>query len=203
MACDLTRGRLIDCKDTIGGLKAIYMCLAYSNNVEAVATITATEMTDADFANWSAASGGAMTVFKYDLIPNLSSMTVNINSDNANGTAFFEQTLSVTLQKIDHDMTNELRLMAYSRAQIFVLDQNDNCFLLGLNNGCHVTGGTIITGAAMGDQNGYTVEWAAQEKNGLIQLPATGGVSAAKYPFDTLVDVIADPTDIVITEGTL
>ena len=69
-------------------------------------------MTTAGFATWSGASGSATTVFKYDLVPNLSSLTVTINSDNANGTTFFTQALSVTLQKIDHDMTNELRLMA-------------------------------------------------------------------------------------------
>tara|TARA_R100001594_G_scaffold2197_3_gene8874 strand:+ start:1657 stop:2253 length:597 start_codon:yes stop_codon:yes gene_type:complete len=198
MACDITRGRLIDCKDTIGGLKAIFIAKAYSNNVAAVATISTTEMTDAGFDSWSAASGGATTVFKYDLVPNLSSMTVNINSDNANGTTFFEQTLSVVLQKIDHDMTNELRLMAYSRAQIFVQDQNDNVFLLGKDHGCHVSGGTVITGTAMGDQNGYTIEWGAQEKNALIQLPPTAGPATAKYPFDGL----ADEADLTITVGT-
>ena len=155
-------------------------------------------MTTAGFATWSAQSGGATTVFKYDLIPNLSSMTVNVNSDNANGTTFFEQTLSVTLQKIDHDTTNELRLMAYSRSQIFVQDQNDNVFLLGMNNGCHVSGGTVITGTAMGDQNGYTIEWAAQEKNALIQLPASAGPATAKYPFDGL----ADESALTITVGT-
>ena len=199
MACDITRGRLIDCKDTIGGLKAIYICKAYNNNIEAVATIALTEMATAGFATWSAQSGSATTVFKYDLIPNLSSMTVNVNSDNANGTAFFEQTLSVVLQKIDHDTTNELRLMAYSRAQIFVQDQNDNVFLLGMNNGCHVTGGTIFTGVAMGDQNGYTIEWGAQEKNGLIQIPATDGPGTTDYPFDGLSD--ADSA-LTITVGT-
>ena len=198
MACDITRGRLIDCKDTIGGLKAIYICKNYNNNISAVATINTTEMTTAGFATWSGQSGSATTVFKYDLVPNLSSMTVNINSDNANGTAFFEQTLSVVLQKIDHDTTNELRLMAYSRAQIFVQDQNDNVFLLGMNNGCHVTGGTVITGTAMGDQNGYTIEWGAQEKNALIQLPASAGPATAKYPFDGL----ADEADLTITVGT-
>jgi hypothetical protein len=198
MACDITRGRLIDCKDTIGGLKAIYICKAYNNNINAVATINTTEMTTAGFATWSAQSGGATTVFKYDLIPNLSSMTVNINSDNANGTTFFEQTLSVVLQKIDHDMTNELRLMAYSRAQIFVQDQNDNVFLLGLDHGCHVSGGTVITGTAMGDQNGYSIEWAAQEKNALIQLPASAGPATAKYPFDG----VTDESALTITVGT-
>ena len=198
MACDITRGRLIDCKDTIGGLKAIFICKAYNNNIEAVAGITLTEMTDAGFDVWSAQESDKTIVFKYDLIPNLSSMNVNVNSDNANGTAFFEQTLSVVLQKIDHDSTNELRLMAYSRAQIFVQDQNDNVFLLGMNNGCHVTGGTIFTGTAMGDQNGYTIEWAAQEKNGLIQLPASLGPATAKYPFDGL----DDEADLTITVGT-
>ena len=134
MACDITRGRLIDCKDTIGGLKAIYIAKSYSNNVSATATINATEMTTAGFATWSCC-GGTVTVFKYDLVQNLSSLSVTINSDNANGTTFFTQALSVTLQKIDHDMTNELRLMAYARSQIFVQDANDNVFLLGIDGG--------------------------------------------------------------------
>ena len=198
MACDITRGRLIDCKDQIGGLRAIYICKTYNNNISATATINTTEMTTAGFATWSGASGSATTVFKYDLVPNLSSMTVNINSDAANGTSFFTQTLSVTLQKIDHDMTNELRLMAYSRAQIFVQDTNDNVFLLGIDNGCHVSGGSVVTGAGKGDMTGYTIEWTAEEKNALIQLPASAGPATAKYPFDGL----ADEAALTITVGT-
>ena len=197
MACDITRGRLIDCKDTVGGLKAIYIAKSYSNNVSAAATINATEMTTAGFATWSCC-GGTVEVFKYDLIPNLSSLNVTINSDNANGTTFFTQALSVTLQKIDHDMTNELRLMAYSRAQIFVQDSNDNVFLLGIANGCHVSGGTVITGTAKGDLNGYTIEWSAEENNALIQLPPYVSISDAKFPFDGL----ADESALTITKGT-
>ena len=197
MACNITRGRLIDCKDSIGGLKAIYIAKSYSNNISAVATINTTEMTTAGFATWSCC-GGTVEVFKYDLVQNLSSMTVNINSDNANGTTFFEQTLSVTLQKIDHDMTNELRLMAYSRSQIFVQDSMDNVFLLGIDGGCHVTGGTVVTGTAKGDMNGYTIEWGAQENNALIQLPASAGAATAKFPFDGL----TDEANLTITVGT-
>ena len=198
MACNLTRVRFVDCKDSIGGLKAIFMCKAFNNNIEQVATISNTEMTDAGFDVWSAQEAAKTIVFKYDLVPSLSSMTVNVNSDNANGTAFFEQTLSVTLQKIDHDMTNELRLMAYSRAQIFVQDSMDNVYLLGMVNGCHVTGGTVVTGAGKGDMSGYTIEWAAQENEALIQLPASAGPTTTKWPFDGL----ADEADLTITVGT-
>lgn len=198
MACNLTRARGIDCKYTIGGLRRIFLVKAYANNILENATITETEMTAGGFTNWSSAETNIVTVHQYNLIPNLSSMTVNINSDNANGTTFFNQTLSVTLQKIDHDSTNELRLMAYSRSQIFVEDSNNNCFLLGVQNGCHVTGGSVFTGVAMGDQNGYTIEWGAQEKNALIQLPASAGPATAKYPFDGL----ADESALTITVGT-
>ena len=200
MACDITRGRLIDCKDTIGGLKAIYIAKAYSNNILEKATISNTEMTDADWENWSAGDATNYVVFKYDLVPNLSSMNVTINSDNANGTTFFTQALSVTLQKIDHDMTNELRLMAYSRSQIFVQDSNDNVFMLGLENGCHVSGGTVVTGAAKGDMNGYTIEWTAEEKNALIQLPLATDPTATDFPFSGM--PAADITALTITKGT-
>jgi hypothetical protein len=186
MACDITRGRKIDCKNSIGGLKAIYFSKAYSNNILERATITNTEMTEADWENWTAGTGTAFALFKYELVSNLSSMTVNINSDNANGTTFFEQTLSVTLQKIDHDMTNELRLMAYSRAQIFVQDSNDNVYLLGLESGCHVSGGTVVTGTAKGDLTGYTIDFSAQEKDAIIQLPIAADPSADKFPFSGL-----------------
>ena len=95
-------------------------------------------------------------------------------------------------------MTNELRLMAYSRAQIFVQDSMDNVYLLGMVNGCHVTGGTVVTGAGKGDMSGYTIEWAAQENEALIQLPASAGPTTTKWPFDGL----ADEADLTITVGT-
>ena len=125
-------------------------------------------------------------------------MTVNVNSDNATGTLFFTQTLSVTLQKIDHDMTNELRLMGFSRAQIFVQDSMDNVYLLGITNGCTISGGTVVTGAAKGDMSGYTIEWTAEERNAMIQLPAYVSISDAKFPFDGLTDEDA----LTITAGT-
>ena len=42
-------------------------------------------------------------------------------------------------------------------------DYNGNFFLVGLENGGDVNGGTIVTGAAMGDLTGYTLTVNAQE----------------------------------------
>jgi len=201
MACNLTRGLLVDCKDQIGGLKRIFFVKSYCSNIRAKATFDGTnplEMDTAGFANWDIFSTGAVDVFQYDLRPNLSSVTVNINSDPATGTTFFEQTLSLTLQKLTVAQTNELKLISYNRSQVFVLDNNDNVFLLGMDNGVDVSGGTAVTGAAKGDMSGFTIDLRAEEKDPLIWLPATAGGGTAKYPFDGL----SDESDLAITVGT-
>lgn len=207
MACNLTRGLLVDCKDQIGGLKKIFFVNNYCGNIRSVATITSDEMTDAGFTNWDVAAddGGTdkVTVFQYDLRPNLSSMTVNYNSDPATGTTFFEQTLSVSLQKLSKDQTNEIKLICYNRAQVFVLDNNDNLFLMGMNNGVDVSGGTLVTGAAKGDMTGFTLELRAEETDPLVWIDRTAGVgdnagtATAQYPFDGL----ADSDKLIITTG--
>ena len=194
MACNLTRGLLVDCKDQIGGLKKIFFTQSYCGDIRASATFNGTnalQMDTAGFANWDIYGGSTVNVFQYDLRPNLSSMTVNVNSDPATGTTFFEQTLSITLQKLTVAQTNELKLISYNRSQIFVLDTNDNVFLLGMDNGCDVSGGTAVSGAAKGDMSGYTLEFRAEEKDPMIWLPATAGGGTAKYPFDGLSDEAA------------
>ena len=204
MACNLTAGRLVDCKDQIGGLKTIFFCADYSSNIGQHMTVNGTnalQIDTAGFTGWSAygtPTGSTMTLYKYDLRPNLSSMTVNFNADAATGTTFFTQTLSLTLQKIDAATSNQIKLLCYNRVQIFVQDTNDNVFLLGLNNGCDVSGGTIVSGAGKGDLTGYTIEFTAEEKEPLYNIKKTNG-SGTDYPFDQLGD--AD-SELTIVSGT-
>ena len=204
MACNLTRGLLVDCKDQIGGLKTIFFAANYSSNIGQHYTPNGTDPLQIDtagFTGWSAygtPTGSTMTLYKYDLRPNLSSMTVNINSDASAGTTFFSQTLSLTLQKISVAQANEIKLICYNRVQIFVQDNNDNVYLLGMNNGCDVTGGTIVTGAAKGDMSGFTLELEGQEKEPIFMIKRTAG-SGTDYPFDALGD--AD-SELTIVSGT-
>ena len=191
MSCDLTKGRQVDCKDSIGGLRTMYILPNYCGNIEASATIADLEMTDADFADWDTygdPTTDKQTLLQYDLRPNVSSLTVNFNSDAATGTSFWTSVLSVTLQKLDHDTTNQLKLAAYNRSQIFVRDAMDNIFLLGMNAGCNITSGTMVTGAAKGDLSGYTLEFTSEEKLPPIQVAPTAGPATTGYPWDALTD---------------
>lgn len=181
MACDLTQGRKAPCKDVVGGITAVY----FADYGDAG---TATLGADGEITDFSA----SFTVYKYELKGN-SSFEQSINSSRENGTTFFEQTLNLTLPKLSKEDNNEVKLLAYGRPQIFVQDYNDNLFAVGLEHGAEVTGGTIVTGAAMGDLSGYTLTFSAQEV-----LPANfvDGATAAD-PFGGLSTAVVN-----VTEGT-
>ena len=180
MACDLTKGRKEPCKDVVGGLKAVYF-----TDFGDYGTVT---QTDDEITDMS----GTFTAFKYELKGN-SSFEQTITSSRENGTTFFEQTLNLTLKKLSKEDNKELKLLAYGRPHVAVEDYNGNVFVMGLEHGAEVTGGTISTGAAMGDLSGYTLTLAAQEL-----LPANFVDSpTAADPFDGMASAT-----VTITEGT-
>ena len=150
MACDLTKGRKEPCKDVVGGLNAIYF-IDYGD----LGTVTETDDEITDLS-------GTFTAYKYEL-KGASSFEQSISSSRENGTTFFEQTLNLTLKKLSKEDHKEIKLLAYGRPHVAVEDYNGNVFVMGLEHGADVSGGTIVTGAAMGDLSGYTLTLSAME----------------------------------------
>jgi hypothetical protein len=150
MACDLSLGRKEPCKDVVGGIKAVYF-----TDFGDLGTVTKTDDEITDLS-------GTFTAYKYEVKGN-SSFEQNITSSRENGTTFFEQTLNLTLHKLSKEDNKELKLLAYGRPHVAVEDYNGNVFLMGLQHGADVSGGTIVTGAAMGDLSGYTLTLSSME----------------------------------------
>jgi hypothetical protein len=151
MACDLSSGRLKPCKDAVGGIKKIHF--VDFGDLGTVTLGSDDELTD---------STGTFTYYTYDVKGN-SSLEQNITSSTENGTTFFEQVLNITLHKLTKEDNKELKVMAYGRPHVFVEDFKGNVMVVGLDNGAEVTGGTAVTGTAMGDLNGYTLTLTASE----------------------------------------
>ena len=150
MACDLTKGRLEPCKDVVGGLKAVYF-----TDFGDLGTVTKVDDEITDLS-------GTFVAYKYDLKGG-SSFEQAITSSRENGTTYFEQTLNLTLKKLSKEDNKEIKLLAYGRPHVAVEDYNGNVFIMGLEHGAEVTGGTIVTGAAMADLSGYTLTFVGQE----------------------------------------
>jgi len=179
MACDLTGGRLKPCKDAVGGIRKIHFV-----DFGDLGTITVgsdDEITD---------MGGTFTYHTYDVKGN-SSLETNIQTSLENGTTFFEQVVNVTLHKLTKEDNKELKLMAYGRPHVFVETFDGNLLLVGREHGAEVTGGTAVTGTAMGDLQGYTLTLTANE----ITLPNFVDGATAADPF-------AGMTSATATEST-
>lgn len=155
MACDLTTGIGIGCKDSVGGLKAIY--LADFGTMGAV-TYDGTE------TDMIAGLADATTVwFKYDLVGTTNTFAETMAANEDNGTSFSEQTLTVTLAKLNIQANKELKLVTWGRPHAVVEDRNGNFFMMGLEHGVNGTL-TTATGGAMTDLNGYTLALIGREK---------------------------------------
>lgn len=153
MACDLTLGRIEDCKSSVGGIDAIYF--VNFGDLGNVTLGTDDEITDAD---------GTFSAFKYAVKSTATNFEQTINSSRDNGTTFISQVVNMTLKGLSKSDNKELKLMAWGRPHIVVEDRNGNAFLFGLERGAEVTGGTAVSGGAMGDLSGYTLNFTAEEK---------------------------------------
>jgi len=156
MSCDLSLGRIEPCKDVVGGLDSVY----FINFDDAPLSGIVYDTTNTDVIE---VLGTGINCYKYEL-KGTSSFEQTITSSRDNGTTFFEQVLNLSLKKQDLATHKEVKLMAFGRPHIIVKDHNNNYFYCGLEHGAEVTGGTISTGAAMGDASGYNITLTAQER---------------------------------------
>lgn len=177
MACTLTlAGRGVGCKDALGGIKRIYVAEWVNGIWEDIAS------------GEVSGSTAAITFYTYDMTRGSGSLNQTITSDLAAGTVFFDQVCSVTFNKAAAADITEISNLVKGRMAVLVEDNNGNWFVMGHQNGVEVTGGTAQTGTAAGDQNGFTLEFSAQEVAPAPFLDLTSGA-----PTDTDITITAAP----------
>lgn len=152
MACVLTTSITKGCRDSIGGIKTIYVAeLSRKGSVtQASGVITA----------WTMSSGYFWT---YNLEMGVASATQTIKPNRTNGTTYYEQSVTFTIPKQQATTAQELMLLAQNDVMIIVLDRNGKYWLLGENNGVSMADSTAETGTAFADFNGYNLTLTGME----------------------------------------
>ena len=156
MACDIALGRLEPCKDSVGGINAVY----FVNYGDIPSSGITYDVTDTDMIS---VVGAAVDAYKFE-VRGASTYTENIQSSRENGTTAFEQVLELQLKKLTKEDHKTIKLLSYGRPHIIIEDNNGNFLLAGLEYGMDVTGGTVVTGGAMSDTSGYTLTFTGMEK---------------------------------------
>lgn len=151
MACTLTiNGRAFPCKDKIGGIKRVWIKEFAATDW---GTITAGVV----------AAGTAIEVFGFELTKNSGSFQQAVTASVENGTVFYSQVIEMTMPNLDALGNIDVADLIKGRLTIIVQDVNNNYFAMGHTTGAEATGGTIGTGTAKGDLNGYQLQFTAEE----------------------------------------
>lgn len=181
MACNVTAARGLNCRDQVGGIKAIYLSQFDPAFYDGL-TITAD-------TNTFTAISAAQTVYRYDVRPQTSSFTVSINAADA-GSAAYDIACEVTLHSMTSADNAELANVIGSLMIVYVLDANDNVWALGVQNGVQVTAGSASTGTARADLNGYLLTISGSESSLPLLVAAPADATAANWPFDSITTTV-------------
>jgi len=162
MACTaLTRGRGLDCNRISGGVKKIFFSV-YDPDVSY--TYDGTHPLEIDAIDWN-----STTIYEYVMPLGVASVTDTITGSRENGTIFYTPTVNIILNRLTKEDQNEIKLLGATKVRIFAqLNQqlangHDVFIALGMANGMELNSGTMDSGAAWGDRNGYTLTFDGME----------------------------------------
>ncbi len=167
MACTaLTRGRSLDCNRISGGIKAVYFAVLdqiTAITYNSVAAPNQVRDTDIEMV-------GANEIYRYTLPIGVSSLTDTIVGSRENGTIYYTPTINVIYNKLSRADQAEIKLLGATKTVIFAelnqtLSSNGHNVIvaMGMINGMELNAGTMDSGAAWGDRNGYSLTFDGME----------------------------------------
>jgi hypothetical protein len=160
MSCALTQGYSGDCRDSMGGLKNIFVI--EFNNVSAI--------TEAAGVVTGITKAAAKKFWKYVLPRETGNMKATASANEQNGSLFFSHAVKLVLNKLQSTMRNEMLLLAKNRLLIVGEDRNGKFWLAGKTGGVLLTAGVMDTGVASGDRSGFDLDFEGQEPEALVEV---------------------------------
>ena len=119
MACDITAGFTLDCNDSNGGIEQIFIAngpvesITETGGTISAITVGGSALTPSDF-------------FAFEVPRQTSSFTETINVSNENGTVFYDQALTMVLNKMEAAKRDQILLLYQNYEIVVVFKDNKN-----------------------------------------------------------------------------
>jgi hypothetical protein len=152
--CALSSDYNFSCDVGVGGNKEVYF----------IELGNATTLTESSGTITAITKAAGKVFRKYQLVQETANFDEAISGNLQNGTLFYDQKGVIIINKQNVAVRNEIMLLAVNRLIAVVVDNNGNNKLYGRVNGLRMLTGSIATGTAWGDRNGYTLNFEGKEK---------------------------------------
>jgi len=171
MACDITSGFTLACRDNSGGIKNIYILSGSTPGV--------TEASEGLISDLS----GSGVFYKFELTKNTGDFTETPTVSLENGTVYYDQLLNVSFHKLQSSIRNNVKVLAQNPdLKIAVETQNGvespytgRFFYMGNRRGASLSGGSGATGTAFGDANAYALSFQGLEVEPAEEIQSADG----------------------------
>jgi hypothetical protein len=184
MACDITSGFQLGCRDNTGGLKALYILSGSIDSISGSQGLI-TEIS------------GSGIFYQFQLFRQTSDYNEELVATPENGTIVYNQTINAVFFKMQTATRNQVRVLAQNpNLRIIIETQNGSedgaarWFLMGQVNGAQLLSGTGQTGTAFSDLNGYNLVFSGNEPNPASEVSGSAttfsaslsGITITSYP---------------------
>jgi hypothetical protein len=151
------------CRDNTGGVARVWIgCYDSSVKFSMTASYVIT-----------GATGPTINYYLFEQETEVASFVQNGQFSIENGTTFFEQTLEITLHKMDAANRNRVQTLSYGSWRVIILDQRGNYWLMGYQNPVRVSSAAPQLGKAYGDLNGAIITFTGKEPQNAYLLDPT------------------------------
>lgn len=171
MSCALTQGYALDCRNNKGGIIQFYLT--------EMANVTQTNLSSGFLMENPTSPVTTITMAattywrRYQLVKETGEAEEKETDSVANGTVYHDVSVKFPIRKLSPSLRNELYLLAQNRLHIIGFDRNGQGWWLGYNNGMEKKSSDNKTGKAMGDFNGYMLEFEGKEEYPMIPVSLT------------------------------
>ena len=160
MACNLTQGRTIDCRNNTGGIEEILIANFEDITITSVGGGVLLGLTQAAATNF----------YRYNLEKENASLVETHTGSLENGTNFYDSVLEFTTKNLTASESEELTLLDQARLFVIVKTNNGKYWTVGAYFAADKLTGTSVTGMAFGDMSGYSYSITAKEKVRMLEV---------------------------------
>lgn len=168
MPCAITGGYTIDCRESVGGIEAIYLIEnsalydASGNSRVTEASGTVTAMTKASGKRF----------YKIEVPRGTASSSNALTGSQENGTVFFTHQVVFPINSRNATVRNMISTLAKNRVTIVTKEMDGTYRMFGKEFGLFLDTTEAGSGTAAGDRNGYNLTFSSVEREDFLVVAA-------------------------------
>lgn len=159
MPCAITSGYTIDCRESVGGIQAIWL-ISNANLYDASGNSRVTESSGTVTA-MTKASGTRF--YKFEVPRGTAVASTNMTGSQENGTVFYTHSLTFPINSRTATVRNIITTLAKNRLTFVTLEMDGVYRMYGKGYGLMMDSTTNSSGTAPGDRNGAELVFSSME----------------------------------------